>query len=82
MVLVLDWHCVILPVVLFHGFLGWEVEELSTDFDGLGICLVLLDLHNIIHCSFQIERLHILLEFAILNLGVSKNIFNIQHQEL
>lgn len=82
MVLVTDRNIVILPELMRHRWFWRKIEKLGTNPNILGICLILLNFHNIRYSSLNIERFWVFLKPAILNLRVPKYILHVQHQQL
>ena len=82
MILVTDGNIVILPELMRHRWFWRKIEKLGTNPYILGICLILLNFHNIRYSSLNIERFRVLLKPAILNLRIPQYILHIQHQQL
>lgn len=77
MVLIPDRYDIILAIFINDRFFWRKVEKVCLQFNLLGICLVLLNVHDIVNSSLYIKWLYILTEPAILDLCITKNVFNI-----
>ena len=80
MVLVSDWHAVLLAVLVLHGIFGAEVIKICRDLDVFGSGLVLLDLHYFLHGALDVESLGVHTEAPVPNLCVPEYVLHIEHE--
>lgn len=78
-ILIPNWNGVVLSVFVGYCCSGRKIEKVCLYFYVFCICLVLLDLHDVVNGSFNIEWLGVLLETSVLNLCIAKDVLNIKH---
>jgi len=62
--------------------LGWESNELSAYRDILRIGLVLLDRHDFVDRSFDVELHNALHKLARFHLGETEDVFDVEQQQV
>jgi hypothetical protein len=67
--------------VLLACFFSGEAEELGSYLDVFGFSLILLYLHNFLNRPFNIESLYVLNKLACFQLGIAKDVLDVQKQK-